>query len=223
MPNPAYKAVCFDLDGTLLNTLNDLGNSTNTVLSNAGFPTHPIESYRQFVGSGALQLIERALPEDACTEKNVQNCLRGFEEEYQKNWDNETCLYPGVKEMLDYMCTQTSLKLCVLSNKPHVFTLQCVQKFFSDWNFEVVFGQREGIPRKPDPAGALEIAQKLDIQCKEVAYLGDSSVDMETATSANFFAVGALWGFRSKEELIRTGADAVVENPQEFVDLVCPS
>lgn len=214
-----YQAVLFDLDGTLLDTLADLGHAMNRVLAARGFPTHSLDAYRYFVGEGARVLVTRTLPENRRDEPTIAACLAAFQADYDQNWQVETKPYPGVAGMLDAL-TARGLKLAVLSNKPHDFTVRCVRKLLPRWNFDPVFGLRETVPRKPDPAGAVEIAARLDIPPANFLYLGDTATDMQTARAAGMFPVGALWGFRSAEELVESGARVVVGEPGEVVGLV---
>ncbi|MCK6628329.1 MAG: HAD family hydrolase [Anaerolineae bacterium] len=207
-----YHAVLFDLDGTLLDTLADLGKAMNRVLVAQGLPGHPLEAYRYFVGEGARLLVTRALPENRRDEATIAACLAAFQADYNQNWRVETKPYPGIPEMLDAL-TARGLKLAVLSNKPYDFTVRCVRKLLPRWTFEPVFGLRETVPRKPDPAGALEIAACLNIPPAHFLYLGDTAIDMQTARAAGMFPVGALWGFRSAEELEESGAEVLLEEP----------
>lgn len=214
-----YKAVIFDLDGTLLNTLADLGNAVNHVLIKHSFPPHELEAYRFFVGDGARMLVSRALPSPMRDEKTIDTCLGEFLEHYERNSDLETDLYPGVPEMLDKL-TDLGIRLAVLSNKPHALTLQSVDRYFSRWEFEAIFGQREGIPQKPDPAGALMIADKTGIPASSFLYVGDSGTDMKTAVSAGMFPAGALWGFRTAAELKANGARILLNHPLDVFKIM---
>jgi phosphoglycolate phosphatase len=211
--------VIFDLDGTLLDTLEDLADSVNAVLAEQGFPVHPVESYRYFVGDGAAVLISRVLPEahrDAAIQKT---CLRRFREEYALRWKNKTLPYDGVLLMLAKM-QKLGMKLAVLSNKPHDATEQCVRELLPGIRFDAVVGQVDGKPRKPDPAGALAIAQQLGVLPQEVLYLGDTATDMKTAVSAGMYPVGVLWGFRSAGELETNGARTLIARPEDAVELL---
>ncbi|MBM4055656.1 MAG: HAD family hydrolase [Planctomycetes bacterium] len=215
----SFKAIIFDLDGTLIDSLEDLGNATNRVLLKNNFPTHTMEDYRYFVGEGVVALITRALPEEIRDEATINACVGEFREDYRKNWNIKTKLYEGIAEMLDSV-TLRGLKMAVLSNKPDYFTKKCVAEFLPKWNFERVIGQRDNVPKKPDPAGADEIAEHLAILPSEILYLGDTPIDMKTATAAGMFPVGVLWGFRPEDELKRSGAQRVIHKPQELMKVI---
>ena len=210
------KAVVFDLDGTLLDTLEDIATSMNNVLHNQGFPIHHAEAYRNFIGNGAVMLIKRSLPAGERTDKMVSECTASFKEEYLRNWNKTTKPYPGIVEALDQLVGK-KIKLAILSNKPDSFTKICVDEFLGGHKFHIVLGQRDGVPPKPDPTGAKLVADHLGIKPEHILYIGDSGVDMKTATYAGMYPIGVLWGFRPKEELIRNGAKAVISRPQELV------
>jgi phosphoglycolate phosphatase len=214
-----YKAVIFDLDGTLLDTLEDLADSLNRVLQDRGLPTHALEAFRYFVGSGAAKLVSRALPPERQNDELCADCLAAFRREYQQNWNVKTRPYKGVSEMLDGL-TAKDIAMAVLTNKPQHFAELCMQAFFSDWRFAMILGQRDGVPMKPDPAGTQEVVQCLAIPTQEILYLGDSDVDMKTALNANLLPVGATWGFRSEEELREAGAVEIITQPTELLKLV---
>lgn len=214
-----YHAILFDLDGTLLNTLRDLADAANHALTAQGFPAHPVDAYRYFVGEGAQNLVTRALPEAARTEAAIQRALALFRDAYAQNWNAHTRPYPGVPELLAALRARR-LPLAVLSNKPNDFTQQCVHALLPDGEFACVFGQREGRPRKPDPSGALEIAATLGVTPADVLYVGDSGIDMQAARAAGMFPVGALWGFRDKAELLANGAQALIARPEELLGLL---
>ncbi len=214
-----YKAVLFDLDGTLLDSIEDMGDSLNRVLVQNGFPTHDRDAYCRFVGDGATNLISRALPEGKRTDMVIRSCLEAFLKDYDKNWNVKSRLYEGISELLNKLSSR-GLKISVLSNKPHRYTLKCMDGFLSDWDFDVVFGQRDNVPRKPDPAGALEIAEKLNILPSDFLYLGDTETDMKTSIDAGMFPVGVLWGFRSAKELRENGAKVLLKKPLDILDLL---
>jgi phosphoglycolate phosphatase len=215
----SYNAVLFDLDGTLLDTLEDLGNSMNRVLITQGFPTHPLDAYRYFVGDGITMLVTRTLPEEQRHEAVIQRCMALFREDYGQNWKVKTRPYDGVPEMLDALEAR-GLKLTILSNKPHEFTKQCVAELLPSWHFDIVLGQRDAVPRKPDPAGAIEIAEVLNIVPSEFLYLGDTANDMQTAVAARMFPVGVLWGFRTRQELLENGAQVLLDQPLDILTIL---
>jgi phosphoglycolate phosphatase len=214
-----FDAVLFDLDGTLLNTLRDIAESANEALAALGFPTHPWQAYAQYVGEGVQVLFTRALPAAQCTPESLARCAEQFREFYRERWFVHTRPYAGVVELLDTLRTRP-LRMAVLSNKPHEFTQRCVDRFLGIERFELVFGQREGVPRKPDPAGACEIADRLQITPQRFLYLGDTGTDMRTACSAAMYPVGALWGFRGRDELVDAGAQTLIAEPQELLELL---
>ena len=215
----SYKAVLFDLDGTLLDTLEDIANAANRILAGEGFPTHDVGAYRYFVGNGTAMLIKRALPKVKRNDDTLRKCLAAFMEDYGKNFIVNTKPYDGIPEMLDAL-TERGLKMAVLSNKPHSLTKKCIAEHLSTWNFDVILGQQNGIPPKPDPAGAMEVSERLNKRPADFLYLGDSGVDMKTAVASGMFPVGVLWGFRSMEELKKEGSLALIEHPSEVLNLL---
>jgi phosphoglycolate phosphatase len=214
-----FRAIIFDLDGTLLDTLEDIANAANHVLLARGFPPHPNRDYRTLIGDGVVQLIARALPEAHRDEATVRVCVSAYTQEYARTWNAQTKPYPGVAEMLDAL-TARGLKRAVLSNKPDHFTQQCVAELLAPWAFDAVLGASDRFPRKPDPASALEIARQLGVPPAQCVYLGDSGVDMQTARAAGMFAVGALWGFRGRDELLKDGAQHLISQPGEVLRLL---
>jgi phosphoglycolate phosphatase len=214
----SFKAVVFDLDGTLLDTLQDLADACNRVLAHHDFPVHPVAAYRYFVGDGLQTLIERIVPAGQSPEV-IGKLLLDFMEDYQQNWNVQSCMYAGIDQMLDSL-QAAGLTLSVLSNKPHEFTVLCVEQLLPAWQFSPVFGARSEVPKKPDPAGAVEIANILQLDPTEILYLGDTATDMKTAKGAGMFAVGVLWGFRTEEELKQSGADRVIASPINLLELL---
>jgi len=211
-----FKAVLFDLDGTLLDTIDDLADSMNTVLEKFEFPRHDIEKYKYFVGDGMDVLVRRALPELCRDEELVSRCIRSMEEEYFLHWADKTRPYRGIIELLDALASE-GIKLSILSNKPHAPTIVVVSKMLAKWKFEMVVGVKDGVPKKPDPAAAIGIANNLGILPQDFIYIGDTDTDMKTSVSAEMFPVGALWGFRTGEELIKAGARILVKNPADLL------
>jgi len=214
-----YKAILFDLDGTLLNTLEDLGDAVNRVLTRAGLPVHSLHAYRHFIGDGVVMLMSRALPEDKRNDETIRNLVEAFRKDYGENWNVKTKPFEGVPGMLDAL-VRRRIRMAVLSNKPHAMTRRCIEELLPEWTFEVVLGQRENVPRKPDPSGALEAADHLNLLPKQILYLGDSAVDMLTARAAGMFAVGALWGYRSMDELKGAGAQALIDRPEDVLSFL---
>lgn len=210
------EAVIFDLDGTLLNTLDDLADSMNSVLRRIGSPSHPVESYKRFVGEGVATLVRRALPPDRRDEEDIRQGIDAMREEYSRRWNVKTRPYPGIPELLDRLQNRR-IPLAVLSNKPHSFAGTIVGAYFSRWRFTHVFGEKDG-KRKPDPGRALQIAAELGVPSGSICFVGDTWTDMETAKQAGMFAVGVLWGFRSARELRESGAAVLIEQPSELLE-----
>lgn len=214
-----YKAIIFDLDGTLLDTLEDLAAAGNRVLAGAGLPVHPVERYRYFVGDGLQTLIERIIPADWREAGRLAELVTAFREDYGRNWQVRTRVYDGIPALLTALQT-AGVILNVLSNKPHDFTGLCVNRFLGRWHFRVVLGQQPGMARKPDPGGALRIAGKIGLPPAEILYLGDTATDMRTAVAAGMHPLGALWGFRTAEELLANGAAELAARPAAVLDIV---
>ena len=214
-----FRAALFDLDGTLLDTLEDIASSMNAVLEAHGLPAHAVNSYRLFVGDGMEILVRRALPPGLSENADlVAACLRDMRDEYSRRCYDTSRPYPGIPEMLGGI-TRLGLKLAVFSNKSHDFTTGMTLRFFPGIPFSTVLGLTPDVPRKPDPAGALLIAREAGIAPADFLYLGDTSTDMVTATSAGMFAVGAAWGFRGEKELRESGASVIVNKPGEVLAL----
>ena len=215
----AYRGVVFDLDGTLLDTLDDLAESMNAVLSSLGHSTHHVDAYRHFIGDGARKLAERALGKDGSSEEVVDRCIAAMRQEYGKRWARKTRPYEGIDALLEAL-EGRGVKAAVLSNKPDDFTKAMVDKFFSRHRFAAVAGAKDSVPRKPDPAGALAICQETRLVPGECLYVGDTNTDMKTACAAGMYAVGALWGFREADELLASGANVLVQHPREILKLL---
>ncbi len=209
----------FDLDGTLLDTLEDLADSMNAALRQLGFPPHPVAPYRYFVGDGVVNLVARALPEAHRDEATVAKAVALMRRIYGEHWADKTRPYPGVAELLDAL-VERGVKMAVLSNKPHDSTQLCVAKLLPRWRFDAVIGQSKAVPPKPDPTGVREIVARLGVPVEQFLYLGDTNTDMQTANAAGMFAVGALWGFRPAEELREAGARVLLERPADLLRLL---
>ena len=212
----ACKAVLFDLDGTLLDTLADLADSANRALRTLGFPEHPPEAYKYFVGDGMETLVERALPKDHYDVKTATECAALMRREYAECWAATTRPYEGIPELLDTL-TARGIVMTVLSNKPDEFTKLCVARLLSQWRFAVVLGAGPSLPRKPDPTSARKIALRLGLAPSEILYLGDTNTDMQTAIAAGMYPVATLWGFRTAAELTASGAKVLIERPLDLL------
>ena len=214
------QALIFDLDGTLVDSLADLARCTNTVLAEHDFPTHPKEAYRLFVGNGIDKLIQRALPkqqqQDATLLATLVDRMRSL---YATSWDQESQPYPGIDDLLATL-TAAQLPLAVLSNKPHPFTLQFMERFFPSIPFSVIRGAMDDFPLKPHPQAALEIAATLELAPEHIGFVGDSAPDILTAKNAGMMAIGVSWGFRDQAELEEHGADFIVNQPLEIAGIV---
>lgn len=222
MHTPRYRAVAFDLDGTLLNTLEDLANAANAALATAGYPQHPVAAYRQFVGNGLQMLVRRALPSgeaDRLGPDGFAELVRRTGDNYAGDWAVATRPYPHIPELLKALC-ERGVPLAVVTNKPHEWTLRMLAHYFPDKPFLFVQGAMPERPHKPDPAGALEAARRLGVRPNETAFVGDSNVDMHTAANAGMGAVGVAWGFRGAEELRQSGADHLLYDPLELLELL---
>lgn len=212
------KALIFDLDGTLIDSLKDIALCANEVLKEFDLPRHSVEEFRAFVGGGAQVLIENCTPENT-SEKTILEVLKRFKEVYDLNIHTNTKAYKGIDELLENLSKENYL-LGILSNKPHKFTLKYAEDFFDKYNFKEVHGQKEEVPKKPHAKGALDIAKSFGIACEKIYFIGDSDIDMQTAKNAGMIAVGVAWGFRGTEELIENGADFIVETPQDILKLL---
>lgn len=212
------KAVLFDLDGTLVNSLGDLAASTNYALSEFGFPTHETECFKYFVGDGMPKLIERALPEEKRDENTRKRVLATFMEHYRAHFADRTAAYEGIGELISAL-RDMGLKTAVISNKVQEMTLVVVQKLFGDC-FEVVCGKQEGFPTKPDPALTLKVMGQLGVTPEECVLIGDSGMDAAAAVNAGCIGIGVLWGFRTRDELLKNGAKYIAEKPQDIISIL---
>lgn len=209
------KAVICDLDGTLLDTLDDLADSMNAVLARLGLPEHLRDQYRYFVGDGLETLSRRVLPEEQRTSEMIRRVSDSMLAEYNDRWAMQTHPYEGVMQLLTALSGHGYI-LNVLSNKPEEFTRRMVNHFLSGLPWAQIRGARSGVPRKPDPAGALAIAKELDLEPAQFLYLGDTNTDMMTANAAGMYPVGVLWGFRARKELEESGAKTLLAHPLDL-------
>ncbi len=213
------KLVIFDLDGTLLDTIADLACSTNYAFEQLGFPTHPVDAYKFFVGNGINKLIERALPEDARTPENMLRVREVFLSYYDEHNTDYTHPYEGIPELLQAIHSG-NIGIAVASNKYQRATEKLIRTFFSDISFAAVFGQREGVPSKPDPAVVYDILNITGATSAEALYIGDSGVDMQTASNSGIVSVGVTWGFRPRAELKENNAWHIVDTTREIIEII---
>jgi len=220
------KLIIFDLDGTLLNTLDDLADCTNFVLQKHGFPTHKVDRYKYFVGNGVTMLLKRALPEDTSETIHLE-ILNEFLQYYEWHKADKTAPYRGIIETLEKL-QKKGILLAVATNKPDELLPELMQHYFPTIQWAAVFGNRKDVPIKPHPQIVYDILNTVNscrnadfhISTDEILYVGDTAVDMETAQNAGIKKAGVLWGFRTKKELIDAHADYIIANPSDIINLI---
>jgi phosphoglycolate phosphatase len=210
--------VIFDLDGTILNTIADLATSTNYALAQLGFPTHPTDAYRMMVGNGVAKMFERALPAEARTPENIERMRALFVPHYDVHNADLSTPYAGIIDVMQAL-QQRGIQLAVASNKYQAAAEKLVAQYFPV-HFVAVFGQREGIPSKPDPIIVEDILRVAGVEQSAVLYVGDSGVDMQTARNAGVRACGVTWGFRPRAELEQLAPQHIVDTPDQLLALV---
>lgn len=210
------KLIIFDLDGTLLNTIADLAAATNQALKHYGFPEHEEKEYNFFVGNGINKLFERALPEEYRTEENIMKIRSQFIPYYDAHNADLSRPYPGIPDVLKELQNR-GFKLAIASNKYQAATTKLIKDFFPEINFSLVLGQREGVPSKPDPTIVNEISAATQISKEDIAYVGDSCVDMETGKNAGVETIGVSWGFRPRKELESYNPAFIADNSDELI------
>ena len=213
------RLIVFDLDGTLLNSLEDLADSANWVLEQHGFPTHPVDAYRYFVGDGVRKLIERILPQEECTEARIEQCRQEFVAYYKVHMEDKTSVYEGITELLVELKNR-GLKIAVATNKVHIAVKPLMEKYFPEIRFDSMIGQRESVPVKPAPQIMFDILRETGCEPSEALHVGDTATDMQLAHNAGVTPVGVLWGYRPLEELQEAGAKFIIEKPEELLRLV---
>ncbi len=206
--------ILFDLDGTLINSLTDLACAANHAVTCLGGQAHPIEDYGAMVGNGARMLISRALGPDR--EAQLEQAMPLFHAYYAEHLFDHTAPYDGIAELLDTL-VKRRMPIAILTNKPHAATVPIVERLLGSWPWAKILGQREGIPIKPDPTGAMEIAHHLKANPADCFFVGDSDVDMLTGRNAGMTAVGVTWGFRPAEELRTAGAHHLIDHPRDLL------
>lgn len=215
-----YNTVIFDLDGTLLNTLEDLTDSVNWALEKYGYPLHTKDEVRNFVGNGLHKLLERALPKDV-PEKKLEEVFLDFTAHYKENCAIKTRPYPGIMELLEELLRR-SFKIAIVSNKGDAAVKE-LNQFYFDGKIPVAIGERKGVKRKPAKDSVEEALKELSAKKEEAIYVGDSEVDIKTAENAGLFCVSVTWGFKSQEFLKEQGATCLVNTPDEILSLVSGS
>lgn len=213
-----FKGLIFDLDGTLVNSLEDIADAMNTVLQNLNYPTHSYKKYQYFVGSGLRNLVGKSLPEKYNNDTQIENCYQLMFEVYSENCTNQTKPYNGVIALLDYLITQ-NIKLAVFSNKSDELTKKIVATLFPGY-FNTVVGLSSEVLKKPNPYEAQSISRSWGLYPDEILFVGDSEIDMQTAINANMNAVGVLWGYRSEQELTDNGAKHIIKHPSDLIHIL---
>ena len=212
-----YEAVIFDLDGTLLDTLEDLCDSTNFALANYGYPARKLSEIRSFLGNGIGKLIERALP-DGTSNSDYNAVLEMFKTHYAVNCNNKTKAYAGIYPLLNALKVR-NVKMAVVSNKVDSAVKALCERYFSGY-FEIAVGEREGIRRKPEPDSVLEAINALGVKKKSSVYIGDSEVDIETSKNAGIEFIAVSWGFRDKQQLAAIDNFTIADNAEELLSLL---
>ena len=212
------KAIIFDLDGTLIDSLEDIAVCMNQVLEELNLPSHQIEDYKYFVGGGISILVDNALDKNTNDEIKAK-VTEKFKIVYDQKLHEKTKPYDGIYELLDEL-QKLDFKIGILSNKPHEFTIAYAKNLFSKYDMKEVHGQKSHIEKKPDPIAAIQIAQSFDVPCEEVYFVGDTMVDMQTAVNAKMIGIGVLWGFRDEDELMGNGATFVVKHPLDILEIL---
>jgi phosphoglycolate phosphatase len=213
-----HSSIIFDLDGTLLDTLYDIAETANAVLARHGFPIHVKHEYKHFVGDGLSVLMKRITPAGV-NETIISSCCQLFMQLYAASWMKTCRPYDGIEDMLAAI-KQKGLSMAVLSNKPHAFTKLFVERFFPHATFTCVYGQREGIAKKPDPVAALEIVKKQGGNPGMMFFVGDTPIDIQTGKASGMKTVAVTWGFRSIHELQKENPDIIINSPMELLQYV---
>jgi phosphoglycolate phosphatase len=215
----AYKGIIFDLDGTLLDTIEDIADAFNTVLANHGEPTHSVEFYTAAVGHGARQALLTGIPADKRSDTYIDTLLAEFRTVYNQYNGRRTRPFPGIPELLHNLADK-QVRLAVLSNKPHNDTVKCIHEQFPDIDFSMILGHRDGAALKPDPSTTLTVVAELGLAANEILFIGDSSVDVQSAVRAGIPAIGVTWGYRSEEEIRSGGSCRIVHTVEELSHLL---
>jgi phosphoglycolate phosphatase len=213
-----FKGVIFDLDGTLVNSLEDIADAMNRVLLNLGYPLHTYESYQYFIGSGLRNLVSKSLPDTHNSEKDIDHCYQLMIEDYSDNCTCKTKAYDGIRELLNHLVSQ-NIKLSVFSNKSDALTKKITTHLFPNI-FDPIVGLRIEELKKPNPTEAIAISKSMGSTAEEIIFVGDSGIDMQTAANADMLAVGVSWGYRPEDELMGAGAKYVLNNPLDLIQIL---
>lgn len=213
-----FKGIIFDLDGTLVNSLEDISDAMNTVLTDLNYPTHTYDTYQYFIGSGLRNLVSKALPAYNNTDEQIETCFENMITEYREICTFKTKPYNGIVELLDHLATQ-DFKLAVFSNKADELTKKIAAEIFPDY-FDAAIGLSTESLKKPNPFEAIQISKNWNLKPEEIIFIGDSDIDMLTANNANMFPVGVSWGYRTEKELIESGAKVVLNSPLDLMQIV---
>ncbi|QGK75887.1 HAD family hydrolase [Flavobacterium sp. SLB02] len=213
-----FKGIIFDLDGTLVNSLEDISDAMNTVLTNLNYPTHTYDTYQYFIGSGLRNLVSKALPATNNSDEQIEICFECMINEYREICTLKTKPYDGIVELLKNLTSQ-NIKMAVFSNKADELTKKIASEIFPN-HFDMAVGLSTEELKKPNPFEALEISKKWNLTTEEILFVGDSDIDMQTANNANMFAVGVSWGYRTEQELKNSGAKLVINNALELIEIL---
>lgn len=213
----AFKGVIFDLDGTLIDSVADICKFANTTLDKYGYPTHTLDNYIDWIGHGARKLIERAVP-NAIDEATFEQLFAEYLLIYEHDEHTESVLYEGIPELLDILNAK-KIPMAICTNKPHKVMEQTIKSYFTRWDFVETMGQQDGQPKKPDPAGALQIAELMQLAPEDILFIGDSAVDVTTGNAAGMISICTTAGYDTLENIMAAQPDVVIEEHKELLEL----
>lgn len=215
-----YKTCVFDLDGTLTDTVTTIAHYGNRALELFGLKPFSADDYKYMVGKGAKNLVKQMVEKNNCFDEEIyKKVYNEYVTSYDRDFTYLTNVYDGIYDLIEFLKNK-GFKLAVVSNKPHFATSGIIDKFFPENTFDIVYGQREGFPIKPDPSVVLSVLNDFGVSPIDTIYIGDTKTDMETGKNAGAFTVGVLWGFRDEKELRENGADMIISSPRELIDFI---